>query len=135
MKKLLLAFISVALFYGISKAENYLYNVQPSTYPITESATLSPDINQSKVKVKQIVIYQSSDTVQTVSIYKNASSTTTITKVADFPVPGAVGYYYPLSNSVISQSLIGDVDFIDVPYIAIRTDEETNPVQVSVIYK
>lgn len=119
---LLLSLVCVMLFaVQITNAASLIYNVQVSTLPIDNPVTFVPAINDDKVWVKQIVIYNDSDTAQKVTVYINATSTSAATVKMTIPVPSTRGMYYPLNPALITNAM-GNFDVINFPYIAIRTD-------------
>lgn len=136
MKKITLVLAIVALV-GISKvyAEDYIFSCVASNSVITDSSTLTAQINKSSVKIKGLTIINPTAQAQTVSVYKNATSTTAVSLVASFPVPATADYFYPLGSSIWLDSALGTADYLNVPYFAVRTSTSSNPVTVIVIYK
>lgn len=119
---MLLCLVCIMLFaVQITNAASLLYNVQVSTLPIDDPATFVPVINDNKVWVKQIVIYNDSDTAQKVTVYINVTSTSAAEVKMTIPVPSTRGMYYPLNPALITNAM-GNFDVINFPYIAIRTD-------------
>jgi len=74
-----LLMLGASLMFGVSaKAADVSVNV--STFPVTEAATLAPQI-AGGAKIEKLVISNSSSTATTVTIYKNCGSTTTVSAV------------------------------------------------------
>jgi hypothetical protein len=119
---MLLGLVCVMLFaVQITNAASELYNVRVSTLPNDNPVTFVPEINDNKVWVKQIVIYNDSDTAQTVTVYINATSTSAATVKMTIPVPATRGMYYPLNPALITNAM-GNFDVINFPYVVFRTD-------------
>ena len=119
---MLLGLVCIMLFaVQITDAASLLYNVQVSTLPIDDPVTFIPVIDDNKVWVKQIVIYNDSDTAQKVTIYINATSTSAATVAMTIPVPSTRGMYYPLNPALITNAM-GNFDVINFPYVVFRTD-------------
>lgn len=132
---MLLGLVSVMLFaVQITNAASLLFNVQVSTLPTDNPVTFVPEVNDNKVWVKQIVIYNDSDTAQTVTVYVNVTSTSAATRKMTIPVPSTRGMYYPLNPALITNAM-GNFDVINFPYIAVRTDApEGKACYITVIY-
>ena len=119
-------------------AQNNLYNVDGSTYSVTDQTTITNTaygyIGLANVKVKQIWINNGSGNAQTVTIYENGNSTSTVAKVMAFSVPATIGCYqvFPIANST---QMGVDADLIDIPYFVVRTSTSTTPVNITVEYK
>ena len=140
MKKLfnlVLIFVMLMAF-GVPMAiaaatTNVLFTATVSTFAITDAAKLT-DINLAQVKIKSITIAQTAATAQNLTFYKNANSTTTITAVAVYAVPGTIGTYvvYPFNVS----TTLSSVDTIDIPYFAVRSSSETtaSSCKINVVY-
>lgn len=113
-------------------AENTLYTATISTLAITNAAGTS-DINLSEVKVKSVTIANTTATAQTITIYKNGNSTTTITAVYVMAVPATIGTYEcPPFKSV--SNVFTNADLTNIPYFTVRTSTDTNAAKVNVIY-
>jgi hypothetical protein len=137
MKKILIMMALIAIASIFAHAESFIYSTTVSTLsvgPRAEALNVA-GINLSTVRVKNIIIHQTGTTEQTVTIYKNFTSTTAATAVATFVVPGTVGIYYPLGEFAPNTSA-GNYDIINMPYFAIRTstDVVANACKVVVIY-
>ena len=127
MKKVLLLGIGVVCFLGVkSYAVSYsnLYSVTASTYAVTNK------IVKGTSKLGFIAISNPSTQAQNVTIYKNSTSTTTITSVASFSIPGTVGMYYPLGTVPFTDS-----NAIAITDFTVETDTTTTPVIVNIIYR
>jgi hypothetical protein len=106
-----------------------LYTCQASTDVVTDTTTLRAQINLPQVLVKQIAINNPGSAAQTVTIYKNAYSTTTCTAVGTWHIPAASGMTYPISTAALSED-----QNINVPYFAVRTSTTVTPVDVTILY-
>ena len=135
MKKILitlaLLIAPVAVFAG--SQVNTLYTATISTKAITD-ASGAADINLASVFVKSIDIANTTATAQTVTIYKNGASTTTITAVYVYQLPATVATY-PVSllddESTVWSS---NADYVSIPYFTVRTSTATNAATVNVKY-
>ena len=136
MKKLIASFVIISISAVGAFAASSIYSAKVSTFSVTDAGVLS-QINKSKVNVKQIVIMNPTSTAQTVSIYKNFTSTTAATKLMDIAIPASVGPFYPIGGNVIQDTAAGDVDSIPMPYFAARTDGTvvSSAAYITVIYK
>lgn len=136
MKKLILtlamALIPGAVFAG--SQVNTLYTHAVSTKAITD-ASGTADINLAAVKVKSIDIANHSATAQTITVYKNGSSTTTIEAVYVYQLPATVGQYsVPLFSSQ-ANIWASNADYVDIPYCTVRASSSTaNLVTVDIKY-
>jgi hypothetical protein len=135
MRKLLFSLIVAVLAVSgaFAASPNYYYTVQPSTYPITESGTMAAQKSGDTIKVKQITIHQIGTTAQVITLYAHAASTTTVTEVIEYSVPGVVGDY------TVSIPANGDAGFttqnlLDAPNFCVRSTSSTNTPRVSLIY-
>ena len=134
MKNKLLILISLACLACVSFASalqvQNIYTVQPSTYTVmTSSVTgaMTPQINASSVLVKDIT-FTTGVTAQTVTMYKNGSSTRTIEALAIWDIP---------ASSVIHAwpTVLTDEQNINVPEFYTTTTSTYNIVHVNVLYK
>jgi hypothetical protein len=135
MRKFLLSTLLVILGAGSVFAASplYQYTVQPTTCAITEAATMAVQVVGSTIKIKGISIHQTSTTAQVITIYKHAASTTTVTEVTEYSVPGAIGdYSVPLPGNGDSQFVSDNLP--DAPNFCVRSSESTNTPRVTVYY-
>ena len=136
----IMAIITAVFCPQIAKADSEWYSATVSTSVLGLGGPIADDpVNiEGKCDVKQIVIYQTVTVPNTVSFYKNWTSTTAATLVATVYIPGTVGIYYPISQNLISTSG-GKYDIIKMPDFAVRAvplsvDVASDTVKVNVIY-
>lgn len=103
--------------------DNLLYTATISTRAITDSYG-SSNINLSSVRVKAIDITNDAGVAQTVTLYKNGNSTTTITAVYKFYVPATAATYSVPLFSGIGTTWSSVADSVDIPYFTVRTSTD-----------
>ena len=121
---------------------NLIYVVQPSTLPVSGigARALPRDIVSTStgtvIKVKSIKVFQATTSTETITIYSNGFTSSTIKTVGAFPIPPAVGVYDILGTDVIPQiNGYGDVDYINIPDMVIRASDPSGTIPtVEVIY-
>ena len=119
---MLLCLAGVMLFAAqITNEASLLYSVQVSTKPIGTPTSTPPDINKAHIWVKNIIVYNDSDTAQKITIYTSTANPGTYSLQATIPIPSTRGIYPVLNPSLITNAM-GNFDVIDMPYMAIRTD-------------
>jgi hypothetical protein len=107
-----------------------VYNAKVSNAVLTDTTTIHPDVASANVRIKSIAICNPSTTAQTVTLYKNVTSTPTVAAVAAWEIPGVAGMYYPIVPVVLN-----DDENFNCPNFAVRTSTSTNPVTVTILYK
>lgn len=130
MNKLLFSLILLAGLAGHAAALSPKdYNVDVTSYPITESATMATQI-VGNANIEQIFFSNSStSTAQTVSVYSNCDSTTTV----------ALEYraYLPAGND--SNSVLLNFPLFNTPLelhdICFRKSDAASSVHVNVHYR
>ena len=127
MKKLLAILVLAAVMLPVSmfaaSPVNTLFTATITTCTVSAGTATSilPDINLATVNVKAIDITNTVAAAQTITIYKNATTTTTVTAVYVFQVPATVGTYsIPLMAGLpnVWSSL---AESVNIPYFGIRT--------------
>jgi hypothetical protein len=114
---------------GVFAAGLNCYSVQPSTAPYQEATTMSADISGT-VRVHKIVISADATTaLQTVSFYKNATSTTAISLDWEMNIPtssieGNFQYNWDIHS-----------DYYKVANPMVRVSTMTNNVDVTFFYR
>lgn len=129
MKKLYLAIAVALIMAPVVAFADTIVNFSPTTQIVT-STTTTAGINKASVRIKFIGINQPSTVAQTVTFYKNASTTTTATAVFTATIPGTVGAYYPIGTEAL-----GDITAPNLPYFSVKTSTDVTPVNVTIIYK
>lgn len=130
MKKLLFAVALLAIVGIGSKVQAAsIYTVAVTTYPVDEAATMAAQVSGTH-KVAKIVLSNSGATAQTVTVYKNAASTTTVSAVAVFVIPAAAGYY-----EVTGSDVLGINDAFSCPNLCIRKSATATTVNATILYR
>jgi len=121
---------------NLMAASNQFYTVLLSTTPsstglVSATGVYTPHINLSSVKIKHISVTNTGGNAQTVTFYKNGSSTTTAAAVYVYQVPAAYQTYdviEPISNAFINS------DLHDWPYFSAKSSTSTTPCTINVEY-
>ena len=138
---ILVAVALVALVAVQAKAESLVYSTSIDTNTLGQNGAVTHDkvgINKAVIKLKNIVIHQNGTVPQTVTFYKNWTTTTAATAFDTFYVPATAGNYYPYGQNILSQAA-GNVDIINAPYFTVRTSSDncgaiTGRPTISVLY-
>ena len=109
--KILAGLFCLAMFAGIAHATDF--TVLAGSYPVTEAAFMAAEISGNAAIEQVFISASSTDTAQTVSIYKNCGSVETVTLVWQgyIPVGSAsanIKLDFPLFNTPM---YAGDVCF------------------------
>jgi hypothetical protein len=131
MKRFMLIIMLIAVLVMpavVHAASNVFYNCTLSTGicdvgGTSASATKTPNINLTSVKVKQIWIHNiNSTSTVIVDVYKNATSTTAATLMLRYVVPGTPGTYTLFNNEL--SSTLTNADLYDCPKLGIGYEEQ-----------
>jgi hypothetical protein len=103
MKKIFMTVIvCLALFCMAVVAEaGTPYGVELTTFSIagsTQAYDLGAPMVSGTASIMNFVLSNSAAVEQTITVYKNATSTTAVTEVCKFILPASVGYYRPLGD-------------------------------------
>jgi hypothetical protein len=134
MKKLIVALATMVVCgLPVMAASNNLYTTLISTFAAT-NAGAGADISGT-VMIKKITVVNTGQNAQTVTIYKNANSTSTITAICTFAVPATIGEF-PVTLFDNHNSIYSSVaDQISVSNPAFRTNaSSTTQANINVEY-
>lgn len=136
----ILGFLALIINPQIVQADSEWYSVTGSTVVLGQGgdSTADPVNISGRCDVKHIVIYQTGVIANTVSFYKNWTSTPAATLVATVYIPGTVGIYYPLGENIISTTG-GNNDIIKMKNFAVRAAPDSvgvasDTVKITVLY-
>jgi len=129
MKKVIALIFCLGVFSALASASATDYTVAVSTYPIDEAATMAADIS-GNIAIEQISIFNlSTTTAQTVSIYKNCSSTTTVSLIWRGYIPAGES-----SRSIFLNFLLYNTP-LSVTDVCFRKSDAASVVQFNVHYR
>ena len=112
-------------FYTVTLTTN------PSTSVPTAIGTLTPNINLAAVKIKWLEVTLSTAVAQTITIYKNCTSTTTQVEVWSYDCPATAGNYTVIQ---IRSTIMSNADLINWPYLGVKTSNYSYPAKLKVMY-
>jgi hypothetical protein len=96
MKKILVSLFAVvaiaAVACGSAFAAGDSYTVSAGTYAVTDAAYIGAQISGA-AKIDKLIISVDTAAAETVTVYELGASTTTVTAVAVFALPAAIGTY------------------------------------------
>lgn len=137
MKKILMVVALMATVAMFAKAESFVYSTYAGTGTLSATPVGQPGntlMISGVVRLKQVVVHNSTGAAQTVTLYKNFTSTTAATAVDTWVIPATVGMTFPWGSDVISSAL-GNFDIVNCPNLSVKTDAaNADKVRVSFIY-
>jgi hypothetical protein len=133
MKKLALLFPIVGLIMlGIAVSPSFAgtsYGVALSTFPVNGSvADLGSPMKTGSISIVGLTLSNSGATAQTVTFYKNATSTTAVTAVFSVTLPAAAGFYLPVGE-------LNTYNLINLTNFTCRKSSTSTDVNLYINYK
>ena len=74
-----------------------LFSVVVSTYPVDEAATMEAQV-AGEINLCDLMFANSGNTAQTITVYENSDSTTTVSSIATVVIPATAGFYRPFAD-------------------------------------